>query len=76
MEGCSGQMRLLIILRHDYKLQYLKIKIISKHEEYFEDVKESWKSRKTETSFSLLLRNFGCYAQRHGRHHTAAAGNP
>jgi hypothetical protein len=30
--------RLLITLRHDYKLQHLKINIISEHEEYFQDV--------------------------------------
>jgi hypothetical protein len=48
MEGCSRQVRLLIKLRHDYKFQYLKINIISKHEEYFQDVMQSWKSGKME----------------------------
>jgi hypothetical protein len=76
MEGCSGQVRLLITLRHDYKLQHLKINIILEHEEYFQDVRQSRKSGKKMTSFSLLLRNFRRRAQHSGRLHTAVAGSP
>ena len=43
MEGCSGQVRFLITLRYDYKLQNLKINIISKHKEYFQNVRQLWK---------------------------------
>ena len=54
----------------------MKIDIISKQDEYFQDVRQSWKLREKKSSFSLLLQNFGYSANCLGRLHTGATSKP